>query len=109
VVLSSIAGLLVLALLWFALPRSVTGTWRRVEALGIIVGLERSHTETHRAFALRLSRSQPRAGPAFTELAALTGRAEFSATGASTTDRMRARKTWHRALFATVLRRMHSG
>jgi transglutaminase-like putative cysteine protease len=101
-VLGGIVGLMVLALLWFALPRSVTGTWRRVETLGVIIGLERRNAETHRAFALRLSRSRPRAGSAFTELAALTGRAEFSATGTSLTDRVHARRTWRRALVASV-------
>jgi transglutaminase-like putative cysteine protease len=101
-VLGGVAGLVMLALLWFALPRSITGAWRRVETLGMIIGLERRNAETHRAFALRLSRSRPRAGPAFTELAALTGRAEFSATGTSVTDRMRARRTWRRALLASV-------
>jgi hypothetical protein len=101
-VIGGIVGLVLLAVLWFALPRSVTGAWRRVETLGMIIGLERRSAETHRAFALRLSRSRPRAGSAFTELAALTGRAEFSATGTSTTDRMHARRTWRRALLASV-------
>jgi transglutaminase-like putative cysteine protease len=103
-VLSVAVGLVVLALLWFASPRSVTGAWRRVEALGVIIGLERTRAETHRAFALRLSRSRPRAGPAFNELAALTGRAEFSATGTSVSDRVLARRTWRRALVATLSR-----
>jgi transglutaminase-like putative cysteine protease len=102
--LSGVVALVVLGLLWFALPRSVTGAWRRVEALGVIIGLERRNTETHRAFALRLSRSRPRAGPAFTELAALTGRAEFSANGVSARDRLLAQRTWRRALVATLPR-----
>jgi hypothetical protein len=105
--LSGIVGLVVLALLWFTLPRSVTGAWRRVETLGMIVGLERQNAETHHAFALRLGRLKPRAGPAFSELAALTGRAEFSATGTSVTDRLLARRTWRRALFAALPRRIH--
>jgi transglutaminase-like putative cysteine protease len=107
--LSGLAGLVVVALLWFALPRSVASTWRRVETLGVIYGLERRSTETHRAFALRLGRSRPRAGPAFDELAVLTGRAEFSAVGTSVTDGMLARRTWHRALVATLPRRTHNG
>ena len=101
-IFGGIVALVLLAVLWFALPRSVTGTWRRVETLGMIIGLERRSAETHRAFALRLSRSRPRAGSAFTELAALTGRAEFSATGTSVTDRLHARRTWRRALVASV-------
>ena len=99
-----VIGIVVLALLWFALPHSVNGVWRRVEALGVIIGLERRKAETHRAFAQRLSRSRPRAGPAFTELAALTGRAEFSASGTSSRDRLIAQRTWRRALLATVTR-----
>lgn len=101
-ILGGLVGLAVLALLWFALPRSVTGVWRRVEALGRLSGLERRNAETHRAFALRLGRSRPSAGPDFTELADLTGRAEFSATGTSMTDRVLALRTWHRVLFATL-------
>jgi len=100
--LAGIAGLAMLALLWFALPRSVAGVWRRVETLGMIAGLERRNAETHRAFALRLGRSRPRAGPAFTELAALTGRDEFSAGGTSMTDRLLALRIWRRVLFATL-------
>jgi hypothetical protein len=104
--LGGVAVLALLALLWFALPRSVPGVWRRVEALGRIIGLERRNAETHRAFAVRLGRSRPRAGPAFTELALLTGRAEFSATGSSMTDRLRALRTWRRVLFATLAGRI---
>jgi transglutaminase-like putative cysteine protease len=102
--LAGVLGLVLLALLWFALPRSVTGAWRRVETLGMILGLERRDAETHRAFALRLSRSRPRAGAAFTELAALTGRAEFSAKGTSVSDRLTAQRTWRRALVAALPR-----
>jgi hypothetical protein len=97
-------GVVVLALLWLALPRSVEGAWRRVEAIGRVIGLERRDAETHRAFALRLSRSRPRAGPAFTELASLTGRAEFSAAGTSARDRLLAQRTWRRALAGTLAR-----
>jgi hypothetical protein len=105
--LSGVFGLVVLALLWFALPRSVQGAWRRVEALGVIIGLERHNAETHRAFALRLSRSRPRARTALTELAALTGRAEFSANGSSARERLLAQRTWRRALVATLPRSAH--
>ena len=102
--LSVVVGLVIVGLFWFALPRSVNGAWRRVEALGTIIGLARRNTESHRAFALRLSRSRPRAGPAFTELAALTGRAEFSANGVSARDRLLAQRMWRRALVATLPR-----
>lgn len=105
-ILSGIVGLAVLALLWFMLPLSVTGAWRRVEVLGGISGFARRNAETHRAFAARLDRTRPRAGQAFGELAALTGRAEFSAAGTSSTDRLLARRTWRRALRAALVHRV---
>ncbi|MGA7987466.1 MAG: transglutaminase-like domain-containing protein [Candidatus Dormiibacterota bacterium] len=99
-VLGGVAVLVVVALLWLALPRSLKGAWRRVEALGIITGVDRRRAETHRAYAARLARARPRAAPALGELAAVTARAEFSAEGASQQERALALRTWRRALFA---------
>jgi transglutaminase-like putative cysteine protease len=108
IIAGSIVGgavvLLVAALLWFALPRTLKGAWRRVETLGVITGVDRRRSETHSAFAARLAESRPRAGPALTELAEVTARAEFSAAGASTQDRSRALRTWRRALLAATRR-----
>jgi hypothetical protein len=108
IIAGSIVGgavvLLVAALLWFALPRTLKGAWRRVETLGVITGVDRRRSETHSAFAARLAESRPRAGPALTELAEVTARAEFSADGASTQDRSRALRTWRRALLAATRR-----
>jgi len=102
-ILGGIVALIIGALLWLALPRSVTGAWKRVEALGVISGLDRRRSETHLAYAARLGQARPRAGQALTELATVTAHAEFSAAGASTHERTLALSTWHRALFAATL------
>jgi Transglutaminase-like superfamily/TgpA N-terminal domain len=107
VALSSLAVaavVVVVALLWLALPRSLSGVWRRVETLGVLSGMDRRRAETHLAFAARLGGARPRAGPALGELAAVTARAEFSAAGASVKDRALAVRTWRRALLAATRR-----
>jgi Transglutaminase-like superfamily/TgpA N-terminal domain len=101
-VLGGVVVLVIAALLWLALPRSLKGAWRRVETLGAISGVDRRRAETHRAYAVRLARARPRAGPALDELAAVTARAEFSEEGASPRDRELALHTWRRALFAAT-------
>jgi transglutaminase-like putative cysteine protease len=103
-VLGAIVVLFAAVLLWFLLPRTLTGAWRRVETLGAISGVDRRRAETHRAFAARLARARPRAEPALQELASVTARAEFSASGASGTERAQALRTWRRALLAATLR-----
>jgi transglutaminase-like putative cysteine protease len=103
-VLGAIAVLFAAVLLWFLLPRSLTGAWRRVETLGAISGVDRRRAETHRAFAARLARTRPEAEPALRELASVTARAEFSASGASGTERAQALRMWRRVLFAATLR-----
>jgi transglutaminase-like putative cysteine protease len=102
--LGGVGAVVLVALLWLALPRSLNGTWRRVEALGVLSGVDRRRAETHIAFAARLAQARPRAGPALGELAAVTARAEFSAAGASAQDRALAPRTWRRALFAATPR-----
>jgi hypothetical protein len=103
-VLGALIVLFIALVLWFLLPRSLTGAWRRVETLGAISGVDRRRAETHRAFAARLARARPQAAPALTELASVTARAEFSESGASGTERAQALRTWRRALFAATLR-----
>ena len=110
----SVLGVIVLgivaALLWLLLPRSLAGAWKRVEALGILSGVDRRRAETHRAFAARLARARPRAGAALNDLATVTAKAEFSESGASEPERSRALRTWRRALFeAMVLPRQSPG
>jgi transglutaminase-like putative cysteine protease len=102
--LGSAAVIAVVALLWLALPRSLSGAWRRVETLGVLSGVDKRRSETHIAFASRLAQARPRAGPALRELAAVTARAEFSAAGASVSDRVLAIRTWRRALLAATPR-----
>lgn len=102
--LGSVAAVIVAALLWMLLPRSITGAWRRVEALGVVSGLERRDDETHCAYAARLGRPRPRAGRAFTELATVAARAEFSKAGVSARERAHALRTWRRAFSAATSR-----
>jgi transglutaminase-like putative cysteine protease len=102
--LAVVAVIAVVALLWLALPRSLSGVWRRVETLGVLSGMDRRKAETHIAFAARLAGARPRAGPALCELAAVTARAEFSVAGASVKDRALAVRTWRRALLAAMRR-----
>ena len=88
------AALLVLLLAsvaWLLLPRSTRGAWRRVEILGALRGTRRRSGETHREYAERMAPASPRFSPAMRELAALLGRAEFSAAAAD--SRMRRRAT----------------
>ena len=103
-VLGAIVVLIVAAVLWLLLPRSLAGAWKRVETLGTISGVDRRNAETHRAFAARLARARPRAGPSLHELATVTARAEFSASGASSPERAQALRTWRRALRDAMVR-----
>ena len=105
-VLATIGGLVLAALTWFALPRTLVGAWRRVEALGALSGVDRQEADTHRAYAARLAHLNPRAAPALSELAEMMARAEFSAAGATTSDRLRAQRVWRRAFRSFVPRRL---
>jgi transglutaminase-like putative cysteine protease len=102
-VLAAIVVLAIAAMVWMLLPRSLAGAWRRVEALGTFSGVDRRRAETHRAFAARLARARPAAEVALGELATVTARAEFSASGASGKERAQALRTWRRALFQATL------
>ena len=103
-VLAAVVVLILALALWMLLPRSLDGAWKRVEALGVISGVDRRKAETHRAFATRLARARPRAESALGDLASVTARAEFSASGASGPERAQALRTWRRALFLATLR-----
>ena len=102
-VLAAIVVLAIAAMLWMLLPRSLAGAWRRVETLGTFSGVDRRKAETHRAFAARLARARPAAEDALGELATVTARAEFSASGASGHERAKALRTWRRALLQATL------
>jgi hypothetical protein len=103
-VLAAVVALILALALWMLLPRSLDGAWKRVEALGVISGVDRRKAETHTAFAARLARARPRAGSALGDLASVTARAEFSASGASGRERAQALRTWRRALLQATLR-----
>ena len=97
-VLGGLVTVIVAVLLWFLLPRSVSGAWRRLETLGAIAGVDRRMSETHQAFAARLGRSRPRASTALSGFAALAARDAFSAAGATANERTVALRAWRRAL-----------
>jgi Transglutaminase-like superfamily/Domain of unknown function (DUF4129) len=103
-VLGGIVVLLVAAILWMLMPRSLSGAWKRMETLGVISGVDRRRAETHRAFAARLARARPRARSALGELATVTARAEFSPSGVSRSERAQALRTWRRALLQATVR-----
>ena len=103
-VLGGIVVLVVAALLWMLMPRSLAGAWKRVETLGVISGVDRRRAETHRAFAARLARARPRARSALGELATVIARAEFSESGASRSERAQALRTWRRAFLRATVR-----
>jgi len=103
-ILGVVAAVIVASMLWMVLPRSLTGAWRRVETLGTVSGLDRRDDETHCAYAARLGRARPQAGPALTELATVAARAEFSKAGVSARERARALRSWRRAFFVATLR-----
>ncbi len=103
VVLAAIVVLAIAAIIWMLLPRSLAGAWKRVETLGTFSGVDRRKAETHRAFASRLARARPAAEHALGELATVTARAEFSASGATRHERAQALRTWRRALFRATL------
>ena len=58
-VLGGALVLVVAAVLWLALPRSLKGAWRRVETLGVMSGMDRRRAETHVAYAARLAKARP--------------------------------------------------
>ncbi|HEY6468819.1 MAG TPA: transglutaminase domain-containing protein [Candidatus Dormibacteraeota bacterium] len=97
-VLGILFAVIVAVLLWFLLPRSVSGAWRRLETLGAISGVDRRTSETHQAFAARLGRARPRASTALSGFATLAARDAFSAAGASANERAIALRAWRRAL-----------
>ncbi len=114
----AIALLLVLLRNWIAHPRTLPATWRRVAALGAVLGVRRRQSETYAAYVARLCRALPpdtttvthrdgsaEVGPrpvrartvaALEQLAAATGKAEFSASGLSDREVVQWRRAWNR-------------
>jgi hypothetical protein len=97
------AALLLLALAiltWLALPRSLHGAWRRVEALGAFMGMQRRPGETHREYARRLTtaRIRLRLPAEVNHIATLCGHAEFSPAGNRQSEAARLLHDWRQVL-----------
>jgi hypothetical protein len=111
----ALVGLLVLLRRWLARPRSLAGVWRRVGLFGAAVGVKRRPSETYPAFVGRLAAALPpdtvtlghrdgsaEVGPkpvrervvaALEQIAAASGKAEFSESGLDAREAVQ----WHRA------------
>jgi len=118
--LSVIFVVVVLVMLrrWIAHPRTLTAMWRRVGALGAVVGVRRRQSETYAAYVDRLARALPpdtttlvhrdgtaelgpmpvraRAVAALEQLAVASGKAEFSAHGLTEREAVQWRRAWER-------------
>ncbi|HXA28752.1 MAG TPA: transglutaminase-like domain-containing protein [Candidatus Angelobacter sp.] len=113
-----VVGLYVLMRRWLARARSLPAVWRRVSAFGALLGVRRRASETFPAYARRLSAALPpdtvtllhrdgsaEVGPlpvrarvvaALEQIAAATGKAEFSAEGLSEREAVQWRRAWER-------------
>lgn len=116
------AGLIAAAVValrrWLARPRSLPAVWRRVLAVGAVLGVRRRQSETYAAYVRRLSAALPadtvtlghrdgsgEIGPrpvrervtvALDQIAACTGKAEFSADGLDERETVQWRRAWDR-------------
>jgi transglutaminase-like putative cysteine protease len=103
---------------WIAHPRTLPATWRRVGALGAVVGVRRRPSETYAGYVQRLSHALPpdtttvvhrdgtaepgprpvraRATAALEQLAAASGKEEFSAHGLTEREVVQWRRAWDR-------------
>jgi transglutaminase-like putative cysteine protease len=110
-----VAAALVALRRWLARPRNLPGVWRRVLAVGAVLGVRRRPSETYAAYVHRLSAALPpdtvtlghrdgsgEVGPrpvrervrvALEQIAAVSGKAEFSAGGLDEREAVQ----WHRA------------
>jgi len=130
----AIAGALVLLRNWAARPRTLPAMWRRLGIFGAALGVRRRPSETYAAYVHRLSRALPpdtttlahrdgsgEIGPrpvrarvvaALDQLAASSGKAEFSQGGIDDRERVQWHRAWERVrraipllLWRTVLAR----
>lgn len=110
---------------WIAHPRSLPAMWRRVGALGAVLGVRRRPSETYAGYVRRLSRALPpdtttlahrdgsaEVGPrpvrartvaALELLADASGKAEFSASGLNEREVVQWRRAWDRVWRAVPL------
>jgi hypothetical protein len=121
----ALAGLVMLLRRWLARPRSLPGVWRRVGMFGAALGVRRRPSETHAAYAHRLSSALPldtvtlthrdgsgELGPrpvrarvvaALEQIAATSGKAEFSAHGLDDRETVQWHRAWERVRRAMPL------
>jgi hypothetical protein len=110
---------------WVAHPRTLAGMWRRVGALGAVVGVRRRPSETYAGYVARLARALPpdtttlvhpdgsaELGPrpvrartvaALDQLAAASGKDAFSAHGLTEREMVQWRRAWDRVRRAIPL------
>ncbi len=110
--------LAVLLVSWVVRPRSLAALWRRVALFGRLLGVRRRHSETAIDYAGRVAAALPEdsislthrhgGGPttgrrvrertteSLTQIAALTGKADFSVTGLTRQESVRWRRAWSR-------------
>ena len=110
-VLMIIAGVIVAGalgtLLWLLAPRSLRGTWRRLEVVGLALGLRKRASETHRAYAARLAAAvargsragvrpsaRSRAATAITDIATMSAQTEFARPATRGFGSPRVRREW---------------
>jgi hypothetical protein len=120
-----LAVVVVLLRRWLARPRSLPAVWRRVAALGSLLGVRRRPSETYIAYARRLCDALPadtvtlahrdgsaevgprplraRVAAALEQLAVLTGKAEFSGAGLDVRETVQWRRAWERVRRALPL------
>jgi hypothetical protein len=95
-------GVLLLAsvvLLWLLSPRSLSGAWRRLEALGAWAGVRRRPSETYREYAERLAAARPRGTAPLAAIAVALGRAVYSEAGSGGAD-AEALRGWRKLVLA---------
>lgn len=123
--LAFLAVLLVLLRNWLARPRTLPAMWRRLHVFGAAMGVRRRPAETYAAYVRRLSHALPpdtttllhrqgdaEIGPrpvrarvvsALEQLAASSGKAEFSASGLNERERVQWHRSWDRVRRAMPL------
>lgn len=137
--LGGVAGGIVLVVLtlagigWLRQPRSLPALWQRIRLLGRALGIRSRPSETAAEFATRLSAALPPDGATLlhhrggdpsaprvrqhcadliTQIAALSGKAEFSAAGLDRHERLRWQRAWlrlTRAIPGLLWRRLLAG
>jgi transglutaminase-like putative cysteine protease len=101
IVAGGLLALIAAYALWLFLPRSPRGAWWRLETLGVLRGVRRRASETHRQYAERVGAVHPQVASPVRELAAIIARAEFSPVAADRAADRHALVVWRRIAAAT--------